>query len=647
MQRFEIVWNPTDAYVHGSNARRLMDRHGIGEFGELRRRSVHDPEWFWGAVVDDLGIPFETPYERVRDLSDGLPWARWFVAGKLNLADACVHRWVRQGRADTPAVRWVAEDGETAVLSYGELSARVRRLAEVLAGMGVQAGDRVAVFLPMVPAAVTALYAVAHLGAVYVPIFSGFSAPAVAVRLRDAGARVLITADGAYRRGRVVAMKDVADTAVDDAPGVERVLVVRRTGQDVPLRGGRDADLDALVAGAAPDHPTAFVDAEHPVMLAYTSGTTGRPKGAVHVHGGFTVKIAAEVAYQVDLRRDSDLLHWVTDMGWIMGPWEVVGAHALGGTVLLSEGAPDHPRPDRLWQLVAASGVTILGVSPTLIRALQGHGDTWVDRHDVSCLRVLASTGEPWNPQPWHWLFEVVGRRRCPIINLSGGTEVGACFLSPHPLEPIKPTSLGGPALGMDVDVVDPDGRPVRGQVGELVCRSPWPGMTRGLWNDRQRYLDTYWSRFEGMWWHGDFASVDADGFWYLHGRSDDTITVAGKRVGPAEIESVLVGHDAVREAAAVGLPDPVKGEAIHCFVLLNPGIEPSEDLRAELGEAVTAGLGRPFRPQRVGFVDDLPRTRSAKIVRRAVRAVLQREDPGDVATLENPAALDAVRAAH
>ncbi len=383
------------------------------------------------------------------------------------------------------------------------------------------------------------------------------------------------------------------------------------------------------------------MDSEHPFFVAYTSGTTGRPKGAVHVHGGFLAKIAEEVGFQADCHPD-DVLFWLTDLGWIMGPWQIIGTLAWGATMFCFDGAPDFPGPDRLWSMVERHGITILGVSPTLVRALMAKGDEHVTAHDLSSLRVLASTGEPWNEGPWRWYFELVGGSRCSVINVSGGTEVG-CFLAPHVVEEISPCSLGGPALGCDMDVVDDDGNPVRGVVGELICRAPWPAMTRGVWKDPDRYIETYWSRWPGIWWHGDWASIDDAGQWFLHGRSDDTIKLAGKRLGPAEVESVLVEHAAVVESAAVGLPDELKGESLACYVVLAAGTEPTEELRDALRAHVADRLGASFRPKTVQFTAALPKTRSNKIMRRSIRAVALGQDPGDLSGLEDPAALDAI----
>jgi acetyl-CoA synthetase len=412
-------------------------------------------------------------------------------------------------------------------------------------------------------------------------------------------------------------MLEILEEARKEAPALEHVIV---------------APWDDVVADQPGELPPAELDSEAPYLLTYTSGTTGTPKGVLHVQGGFLVSIAREVAYQADAGPE-DVIHFVTDMGWIMGPWTVVGGHAMGSTLVFAEGAPDWPQ-DRLWQVIEREGVTILGISPTLTRALIPHGEP---RADLSSLRVLVTTGEPWNPGPYQWLFEEVGGGRCPIINCSGGTEVGACFLSPTPAVPIKACSLGGPALGMAMDVVDGEGNSLRGEVGELVCRKPFPGMTRGFWRDPERYLDTYWRRFPGIWTHGDWASVDEDGYWFLHGRSDDTLNIAGKRIGPAEIES------AVSEAAAVGIPHQVKGEVAWLFCALVPSREPGDELAAEIKAAVAGELGKAFQPDRVLFVSALPKTRSAKIVRRAVRAKALGTDPGDLSSLENPETLEEI----
>ncbi len=638
-----VVWSPSEDYVRRANVTRFMRAHGIDGYDELIERSQGDIAWFWDAVVRDLGIEFAEPYRQVLDVSAGIPWATWFVGGRINLAHNCVDRWAER-TPDQVAVRWEGEEGAARAVTYAELRRMADRLAHGLRSLGVGTGDAVGIFMPMAPETVAATLACAKLGALYTPIFSGYGAEAVATRLADAGVTVVITADGTVRRGKVVPMKETADRAVAEAPSVRHVLVWSRVGRtDLPWTDGRDVAWDDLMVNQPDRFDTEPLDPEHPLFVAYTSGTTGKPKGSVHVHGGLLVKIAAEVAYQTDLHAD-ETLFWVTDLGWIMGPWEIIGAGALGATVFLYDGAPNDP-PDRVWDLVERHRITTLGISPTLIRALIPAGDEHVERHDLSSLRILGSTGEPWNPDPYRWFFETVGGGRCPIINISGGTEVGACFLSPLPITPLKACTLRGPALGMAVDVWGPDGRPVpRGEVGELVCTRPWPSMTRGVWGDPGRYLATYWSRWPDVWVHGDWATIDEDGYWFLHGRSDDTMKIAGKRLGPAEVEGALATHRAVAESAAVGIPDEVKGEAIWCFVVTKPGHDPSDALAAELAETVAERLGKSFTPSRIVFVADLPKTRSAKIVRRALRAIVAGEDPGDLSSLENPAALDAVR---
>jgi acetyl-CoA synthetase len=385
--------------------------------------------------------------------------------------------------------------------------------------------------------------------------------------------------------------------------------------------------------------------AEDPLMIIYTSGTTGRPKGAVHTHCGFPVKAAQDMAFGTDVQR-GDILYWMTDMGWMMGPWQVFGATLLGATMFLYDGSPDYPNPDRLWSMVARHKITTLGVSPTFIRAILKFGDEPVKKHDLSSLRAFASTGEPWNPDPWLWLFNTVGGGKLPIINYSGGTEISGGIVMGNPLTPLKPCAFSAPCPGIAADVFDENGKPVRNAVGELVIKAPWIGMTRGFWKDPKRYEETYWSRWPNVWVHGDWAAIDDDGLWYILGRSDDTIKVAGKRLGPAEIESVLVAHPAVAEAAAIAVPDEMKGNEVVCFCVLKPSHQPSDELRDALKEKVAAELGKPLKPREIKFVRDLPKTRNAKVMRRIIRAAYLGQDPGDTSSLENPAAVEEIKQA-
>jgi len=477
------------------------------------------------------------------------------------------------------------------------------------------------------------------------PASSLYGADAVGSRLADCEAKLLVTADGFARRGTAVPMKATADEALGMAPSVEQCLVVRRTGADVAWNPERDTWWDSAVTSASAEPlESAPTDANDPFMIIYTSGTTGQPKGALHVHAGFPVKAAVDLAHSFDLQA-GDTLFWFTDMGWMMGPWAVAGAPMLGATLFIYEGTPDYPRPGRVWDLVARHRITHLGISPTLVRSLMAHGSEPPRSHDVSSLVVLGSTGEPWNPDPWWWLFRTVGGSRLPIINYSGGTEIGGGILSCTTLSPIAPCSFSGPSPGMAADVVDATGNPLRGEVGELVIRQPWPGMTQGFWHDRDRYLDAYWSRLPGVWVHGDWARIDAAGFWYISGRSDDTIKVAGKRIGPAEVESAAVAHPSVVEALAVGVPHEMKGEAIVVFAVVRAGAEDADELATSIGDGVVERLGKSFRPAAVHLVPALPKTRNGKILRRLARAAYLGLDPGDISALEDASTLQPISA--
>jgi acetyl-CoA synthetase len=641
------AWRPVRGAAPDTRLGGFLARLAVPDLEALQARAETDPAWFWGAAAEDLALAWQRQPSQVLDSSQGVAWTRWWSGGAFNYAAAAVGPRAA-ARPQGAALSWEGEDGEVRRLTNAELEAEVQRAAAVLTRLGVAQGDRVGIFMPLLPETVVAVLALGSLGAIYTPIFSGYGAPAVASRLRDCQAKLLITADGTLRRGQPVWLKETAAEAAGQAPSVERLLVVRRLGgeqSDAGWREGRDLwwEEEMRRPGRGPLSEAAQTDPETPYMIIYTSGTTGRPKGAVHVHGGFPIKGAQDLAHCFDLR-PGDRLFWFTDLGWMMGPWAISGALLLGAELVLYEGAPDYPAPDRLWALVARHGVTHLGLSPTVIRALMAHGADPLRGHDLSSLRVLGSTGEPWNPESWWWFFREVGGGRLPLINYSGGTEVSGGIVSCNLLTPIKPCSFGGPSVGTAADVLGPDGGSVRGIVGELAVRQPLPGMTRGFWNDPERYLETYWSRVPGTWVHGDWAMVDEDGYWFIQGRSDDTLKVAGKRVGPAEVESAAVTHRAVLEAAAVGIPHAVKGEAIVVFCVLRPGQGDDEELRRSISDAVVEQLGKALRPDAVHVVDQLPRTRSGKVMRRVARAAYLGHDPGDLSALENPLAIEAIR---
>jgi acetyl-CoA synthetase len=639
-----IAWRPSAEYIERSRLTAFMRKHRLDSFDELMTRSTTDLEWFWRAVMDDLGIQFHEPFTRVIDLAPGIARPKWCVGGRMNIVHNCLEKWAGTPTAHRHAVRWEGEEGSVRALTYAELLQEVNRAAGGLRALGIGRGDRVALFMPMCPELVAAFFAVIKVGGIVLPLFSGYGADAVITRLQDAGAKALITSDGFWRRGQPVKLKEIADASVAAVPSVEHVIVARRIGADITMRS-QDIWWTDLVAGQSDSSATENTGADEPMMIIYTSGTTGRPKGAVHSHCGFPIKTAQDMVHCFDVQ-DGDTMYWVSDMGWMMGPWEVIGMTLLGGTMVLYDGALDFPAPDRLWSLVERHRVNVLGVSPTLIRALMRHGEAPVRAHDLSSLRILGSTGEPWNPEPWKWFFDVVGRGRLPIINYSGGTEVSGGLVGGNVLTPLKPAAFAGPPPGIAADVVDDQGRPVRNQVGELIVRTPWIGMTRGFWNDDERYVQAYWSRFPDVWVHGDWAAIDDDGLWYILGRSDDTIKVAGKRLGPAEVESVLVDDPAVLEAAAIGVPDEMKGQALVCFCVLRPGHTANADLTARLTSLVVDRLGKPLKPRAIEFVRDLPKTRNAKVMRRVIRSAYLGEDPGDVSSLENPQAVDEIRLA-
>ena len=639
-----VVWEPGPETIERAHLTQFMRQHSLPNFEALMDRSTDDVAWFTEALLEYLDIQFSQPYSKVLDLSEGIAWPKWCVDGRMNIVTNCLDKYEGAGTDSQPALIWEAEGGQVRTLSYKELRTQVNMAAGGLRTLGLGAGDSIGLYMPMVPEIVIALLAIAKIGGVILPLFSGYGVGAVTSRLVDGAAKALITADGFPRRGSTIDMSKVADQAARDCPSLEHVVIYEHAGLPIELQEGRDLTWETMLAGQPGEAETEDTEAEALLMIIYTSGTTGKPKGALHTHCGFPIKAAQDMAFGMDVH-PGDRIYWMTDMGWMMGPWLVFGALLLGGTLVIYDGAPDFPGPDRVWDLVERHKIVSLGISPTLVRALIPHGEEPFRSHDLSSLRFFGSTGEPWNPDPWMWLFEKVGGGSRPIINYSGGTEISGGILMGNPILPLKPTAFAGPCPGIAADVLDEQGNSIQDQVGELVIKSPWIGMTRGFWKDPERYMETYWSRWPDVWVHGDFAAVDRDGSWYILGRSDDTIKVAGKRLGPAELESILVAHPSVMEAAAIGVPHEIKGSEPVAFCVLTKESTPSDPLAAELREKVARELGKPLAPSEVRFVSDLPKTRNAKVMRRVIRAAYLGQETGDISALVNPEALDEIAA--
>jgi acetyl-CoA synthetase len=603
-----MIWTPSRQFIESTNVWRFMQRLGFSEREAFLAWSREKPERFWPEILREMNVEFFEPYTQVVDQSRGPEWSQWFLDGRLNIAHNCLDRW-----ADTERVAcvWESESGTQGQLTFADLHAAANRVANGLRALGLEPGDRVALCLPMIPEILAILYGCFKLGLTVVPIFAGFGAGAIDTRLRDSGAKVLFTAPHLERRGKRLPLAE---------------KIPRFDGKTIVVDGSLFPDQPAAAA-------TLSVDSERRAFILYTSGTTGKPKGAVHTHAGCLAQMGKEIWLGFD-HKDNDRFFWLSDIGWMMGPWTILGNHLFGGTIFLYDGAPDHPTPTRLWEMIERHRITTFGVSPTAIRVLRKSAG---ELPPMESLRLLGSTGEPWDDASWLWFFERVGRRRCPIINISGGTEIVGSFLFPLPIQPLKPCSLGGPAPGMATEVVDESGVPVRGRTGYLVCTKPAPSMTRGIWNDPERYLETYWSRFPGMWYHGDWASVDEDGHWFLHGRADESMNVAGRKVGPAEVEEAILHHPGVAESAVIGVPDELKGEAIVGYAVAKPGVvlDPTA-----IAATVIEFLGPTFRPREIVIVAELPKTQSGKIVRRLLRQKYLGEALGDLSTVANPQAL-------
>jgi len=616
-------------------------------YAEMHRRSLDDPNGFWAEQARKLD--WYKTWDRVLDWNP--PYARWFVGGRLNACYQCVDRHVKTWRRSKVAIYWEGENGETRALSYSTLFRDVNRYASALKQIGVKKGDRIALYLPMIPELPVFMLACARIGAVHTVIFSGFGARAMCDRIEDTQAKVIITADGGYRRGKITPLKETADEAANMCRSVEKILVVKRTGQPVPMTEGRDFWLSQLLDKAEVLVKPEPLESTHPLYILYTSGTTGKPKGVVHSTGGYLVFNHSAYEWVFDIKEES--VYWCTaDVGWVTGHSSIVYAPlSHGAAIVLYEGAPDYPTVDRWWDIVEKYGVSIFYTSPTAVRLFMRYGTEGPQKHDLSSLELLGSVGEPINPEAWQWYYKYIGRERCPIVDTWWQTETGGIMISPTPgIEPIplKPGSATFPLPGIDAAVVDSDGKETApGQTGYLIIRKPWPGLLLDVYGDPQRYKEAYWSRFPGSYYTGDFAMRDEDGYFWLLGRADEVLKVAGHRIGTAELESAAVSHPAVAEAAVASKPDPLKGEAIVLFVTLKKEVSPSPDLRKKIAEHLRRVIGPIATPDEVYFVESLPKTRSGKIMRRVIKAVAMGKSLGDLSTIEDETSVEDVKRAY
>jgi acetyl-CoA synthetase len=611
---------------------------------EIYEEAERDFEGFWARQAADL-LDWTEEWHTIVEWD--LPFAKWFVGGTLNVSFNCLDRHVAAGHGDQVAYHWEGEPGDTRTITYAQLLEEVQRTANALTSLGIRKGDRVNIYLGMVPELPIAMLACARIGAPHSVVFGGFSAEALRDRINDAEARLLITADGAWRRGQVVPLKESADNAMAETPSIERCLVVRRTRQDVPMQDGRDVWWDDLVPGQSAECPAEPMDSEDLLYLLYTSGTTAKPKGIMHTSGGYLTQVAWTHQNVFDIKPDTDVYWCAADVGWVTGhSYIVYGPLANRTTSVMYEGTPDFPDKDRLWSIVERYGVTILYTAPTAIRSFMKWGTEHPHKHDMSCLRLLGTVGEPINPEAWVWYWQNIGGGRCPVVDTWWQTETGAILISPLPgATTLKPGSATFPLPGVGADVVDDQGNPVPiPGGGYLVLTRPWPSMLRGIWGDPERYRDTYWSRFEGKYFAGDGAKRDEKGYYWLLGRVDDVMLVSGHNISTAEVEHALVGNPKVAEAAVIGRTDATTGQSISAFVILRAGNEPSDELAAQLREHVATTIGPIAKPKTVLFTEELPKTRSGKIMRRLLRNVAEDEQLGDTTTLADPSVVEGIK---
>ncbi|MFC7320579.1 AMP-binding protein [Halobacillus campisalis] len=643
MNTYKNVWTPDEKLKENTRLYQWMKMNGYDDYDEFQKKSVEDIEWLWDEAASTLGIEWYKDYDKTLNLQRGIQYPEWFAGGEINVAHNAIDKWAADEKTKHKvALYWEGDEGEKASYTFHELNTKMNAFANGLEDLGAKSGDVITLYLPMLPETLIAMLAVSKIGAIICPTFSGYKADALSTRLNASRSKFLITADGFHRRGKVISMKEEADLAAEKTEHLKHMIVVERTHQKVNWKENRDVAFNSLL-----NQPTSY-DTKHmksndPFLLIYTSGTTGKPKGVLHAHAGFPIKAAFDAGICMDVTQQ-DTVFWYTDMGWMMGPFLVYGGLLNGASIVMFEGTPDYKEPDRLWQMVEEYQVSHLGISPTLIRSMMKHGVDWIEKHNLSSLKLIGSTGEPWNPEPWLWLFEKVGKSKIPIFNYSGGTEISGGIFGNVLVKPIQPVTFNALLPGMDADIYNPEGESLKNEVGELVIKQPWVGMTNGFFEDDKRYKETYWSRFEDTWLHGDWVTVDDDGYYTITGRSDDVLNVAGKRLGPAEVESVLVDHKEIIEAGVIGVPHDIKGEEPIAFIVLRSEAAADEALIEEIKEFMAHKLGKALAPKKVFSVSDLPKTRNAKVMRRAIKSAYLGRPSGDLSALENPETVEEIK---